>query len=64
MQRRIDEADHDRKAVHGAEEAGEVIGLESLELGEGGIEGRDRLAVLRRALRIGLGLRGRRRRVR
>ena len=51
MQRRVDEANDDRQAVHGAEEAGEVIGLEALELAEGGVERLDRLAILRRALR-------------
>ena len=59
VQRRVDEADDHRQAVHGAEEAREVIGLEALELAEGGIERLDRLALLRRALVIGPGLRGR-----
>ncbi len=53
VERRVDEANDDREAVHGAEEAGEVIGLEALELAEGGIERLDRLAILRRALVIG-----------
>ena len=51
VERRVDEADDDREAVHGAEEAGEVIGLEALELAEGGIERLDRLAILRRCAR-------------
>ena len=62
MQRRVDEANHDRKAVHRTEQPGEVVGLEPLELRESGIERLDGLAIVRREVRIGPGLRGRRRR--
>ena len=54
MQRRVDEPDDDRQAVHRAEEAGEVIGLELLELGESRVERGDRLALVVGAIRIGL----------
>ncbi len=42
MQRRVDEPDHDRQPVHGAEDALEVALLELLELGHGRIERVDR----------------------
>ena len=58
VERRVDEADDDRQAVHGTEEAGEVIGLERLQLGERGIEDGDRLGALRGPIRIGPALGG------
>ncbi len=62
MQRRVDEANHDREAVHRPEEPSKVIGLEPFELRESGVERLDRLTIVRREVRIGPGLRGRRRR--
>ncbi len=35
MERRIDGADHDREAVHGFEQAGEIAALHAQELGQG-----------------------------
>ncbi len=46
VQRRVDQADHDRQAIHRPEEPGEVIGLQDLELCQGRVEGGDRLAVV------------------
>ena len=46
VERRVDEPDDDRQPVHGRQDALEVALLEDLELGHGGIEGRDRLRLV------------------
>ncbi len=54
VQRRVDQADHDRQAVHGPEQPGEVIGLQALELCQRRVEGGDRLGVVGGQLVAGL----------
>ena len=68
VERRVDEADDDRQAVHRLEDALEVALLERLELGHRRVEGGDRLAARRRRaprpaarLRLGPGRRRSRR---
>ena len=61
MQRRIEEPDDDRQAVHRLEDPLEVALLELLELRHRGVEGGDRLLLVgverlaRRGLRLGAG---------
>ena len=64
MERRVDQPDDDRQAVHRPEDALEVALLEDLELGHRGIEGADRLGLVGAQLLAGsdLGLGPRRRR--
>ena len=48
VERRVDEADDDRQAAHGRQDALEVALLEDLQLGHGGVERGQRLALVGR----------------